>query len=376
MKFSLYLVILSLAAVWYAIVPFTGALYSRYKWRRFRRRFDELRLSPLLNYRQYHGDSGGVFRFTGSIESITDGRTLWVKGENLTIPVSLANTKCWLLPAQEGVSPEAPERIRWNRISTLTEGAKVFVGGLLTTEDNRLSFTSTKEKPLVVIFYDCPENVLTDSIIGAGRKHNEYWNGITPVSLVMGALSLVYIAASYLYRPAFRLPVIAAIIAVFIPILPMIPPGLLFTVMYRRMAWHARNLRAYRDLALLPFRYLTTGSDICILCTGEKYGFRKVNSLHDVDNDIPILIPEFSKKKKTQWYVFGVLNENDSLPGKSIDPFVSFGALPGLPRHIALRYGMKAYTLEAAAWLVMIAGIVSNIVFIFLILYLLKLVSF
>jgi hypothetical protein len=218
--------------IWYGLIPIAGALFNRYKWSKFRHRFDELRLSPLLDYGQYRqiGSEGGVFRFTGGIESITDGHTLWVKGENLTIPVSLENTQSWLLPMQEEEgTPEVPERIRWNHISTLTEGAKVFVGGLLTNQDNRLSFVSSKERPLMVIFYDCPDNTLTDGIIRAARIRNEYWNSITPISLMLGAMSQVYIAVSFLDRPAFRLTVISALIAIFVPVLPWFPPGLLFS---------------------------------------------------------------------------------------------------------------------------------------------------
>jgi len=244
-------------AVWYGILPIAGGFYSRHKWKQFRERFINLRLVPLLDYRQYRQmeNESGVFRFTGEIESLT-GHMLWVKGKDLTIPVSIEKTQCWLLPVHEGDGiPEAPEKILWNRVSTLTEGVKVFIGGYVTMQDNRLVFISTKEKPLMVIFYNCPDTDLTDSIIRAARTRNEYWNRLTPVSLVIGALSLIFIAATFLDRPAFRLTVITTLVAVFIPILPIIPPGLLFTILYRRMTWHSRNLRAYWDLArfgLLP----------------------------------------------------------------------------------------------------------------------------
>jgi hypothetical protein len=364
------------------LIPIAGALYSRYKWGQFRRRFDELRLKPLLDYRQYRqiGSEGGVFRFIGGIESITDGHTLWVKGENLTIPVSLANTQSWLLPMQEedGI-PKAPERIRWNRVSTLTEGAKVFVGGLLKIKDNRLSFISTKERPLMVIFYDCADDTLTDGIIRAGRTRNEYWNSVTPISLVIGALTQVYIAASFLNRPRFRLTVISALIAISIPILPWFPPGLLFTVLYRRLAWYARNLRSYRDLTRLPLLYLSAGQESSSLYTGEKYGFTTCDSLpaEVTEGRLPFLVPEHSKKgKNSQWYIFGVLGENGGLPEKSKDPFVSFGVLPGNPSLLARRYGIAAYTMEVLAWIVLLSGIALNIVFIFMILFLVRQISF
>jgi hypothetical protein len=335
---------------------------------------------PLLDYRQYRqmGNEGGVFRFTGEIESITDGHTLWVKGDDLTIPVSLEKTKCFLLPAHKGDGvPEAPEQIHWNRISTFNEGVKVFIGGQVKTRDDRLSFLSIKEKPLMVVFYNCPESKLTGEIIRAARNRNEYWNGITPVSIVIGAMALVFIAAAFLNRPAFRMTVITALVAIFVPILPMLPPGFLLTVLYRRMTWHARKFRAYLDLARLPLRYLQQGSENSVLSTGEKYGYIKYDSLPpEAGNEgFPFLVPDIKEDKKPQWHFFGVLDSSGQLSA-SKDPFVSFGILPSSPRILSRRYAIKAYTLEALAWLILLLGVFINIVFIYLILFLLRGISF
>jgi len=373
-------------AIWYGIIPIAGAFFSRYKWEKFRRRFSSLRLSPLLNYRKYRemgNDGSGSFRFTGEIESITDGQTLWVRGSDLTMPVSLEKTQCWLLPAQEGEGvPETPEQIQWNQISTLTEGAKVYIGGQIKNQDNRLSFVSVKEKPLMVIFYNCSDAVLTDGIIRASRTRGEYWNSFTSISLVIGALALVYIAASFLNRPAFRMTTITALVAMFVPILPMFPPGLLLTVMYRRLTWHARRYRAFRDLARLPAEGLPPDGDSCILSTGEKYGFIKLDTPPETGTEIPHLIPESSSDwKKPQWYLFGVIKDalseaGSPLPARSIDPFASFGLLPANPKQLARFYSIKGYSLEALAWLILLFGICVNIVFIFLILSLLGIISF
>jgi len=259
-----------------------------------------------LDYRQYRQPEweGGIFRFSGGIESITDGQTLWVKGDDLTIPVSITKTKCYLLPIHEGEGfPEAPQRIRWNRISTITEGAKVFIGGKIKNQDGRLSFVSTKEQPLMVIFYNCPDAAFAGLIIQAARTRNEYWNNITPISLAIGVLALIYIAASFLGRPAFRLTVVSALVAVFIPIFPFFPPGILLTSLYRRLTWNSRKLRADYDLA--------------------RYGLL-----------------------------------SDSTPW--IAGFIS----------------LRAYTLEFLACVSILAGICINIIFIFLILYLFRLISF
>jgi hypothetical protein len=332
-------------------------------------------------FRQTCGE-GGVFRLLGGVESITEGRTLWVKGENLTIPVSLENTGSWIVPmrGEEGTA-EAPEHVRWNRVSTLTEGAKVFVGGRLQTGIGGPRFVSTKDNPLMVIFYDCPDDALTDIIIRAGRNRNEYLNNATPISLFIGALAQVSIAASFLDRPAYRLTVISALIALFVPALPWFPPGLIFTLLYRRLSWHALNLRAYRDLIRLPLRHLPPEQESAVLYTGEKYGYVEYDSFPEgageKEGGMPILPPESPKKDRNgRWRAYGILGEEGSPPGKSKDPCVSYCMLPDCPSLLSRRYAVSAYAMEALAWIAIVSGIILNIVFVFMILSLFHLVSF
>jgi hypothetical protein len=370
--------------LWYGLVPMGGALVKRYKWHIFRRRFDELRLSPILDYSQYsrQGTDAGTFRFVGGFESVTDGQTLWIRGEDLTVPVSLQNAETYLLPMQKGdgtpdvfdPSDEAPEKIRWERVSTLTEGARVYVGGLLVWRDGRLSFTSTKENPLMVIFYDGPDLSLTTWAIRAGRHRGEYWNAVTPYSLVIGALGLIFVAVSFLSRPAFRLTVIVSLIALFVPLYPIIPPGLLFTVMYRRLAWRSRILRSYRDLARLPLRYLTPSKDNGLLPNGEVYGYTCSAELplQAQEGKIPLLLPGLKKAKEgSLWYIFGALRPGEELPVQPEDSFAIFGILPDRPETLVKRYGIAAYTLEAIAWIILFAGIGLNIFFLRMVLVLL-----
>jgi hypothetical protein len=368
--------------LWYGLVPMTGALVKRYKWHIFRKRFDELRLSPMLDYgryaRQQGDDSGGhaVFRFVGGFESVTGGQTLWIRGDDLTVPVSLQNAETYLLPMQKGdgipeifdPSDEAPEIIRWERVSAFTEGAKVYVGGLLVCQDGRWSFASTKEKRLMVIFYDGPDHSLTTRAIRAGRHRGEYWNAITPYSLVIGALCQIIIAVLFLSRPAFRLTVIVSLAALFVPLYPMIPPGLLFTVIYRRLAWRSRILRSYRDLARLPLRY--SGK----LPNGELYGFTTCAELppQAQEGKIPLLLPELTKAKENDlWYIFGALRPGEELPVQPQDSFATFGILPGKPEIIAKRCEIAAYTMEIISWIILFAGIGLNIFFLSMVLVLL-----
>jgi len=361
-------------------MPVAGSAFVRYRWRQFRKRFCDLGMAPILDYSSYRklANEGGVYRFTGGIESITNGQTLWIKGDDLTIPVSLEDTKCYLLPKNDGEEmPEPPEQIRWNRVSTLAEGVKVFIGGLIKLQNNRLIFVSTNESPLIVVFYNCNESELTSQIILSARIRNEYWNTLTPVALGIGALSLVYIAASLLNRPAFRMNVISALVAVFIPILPFIPPGLLLISLYRRLRWYSRKYKAYWDIVRLPMQYLGPNQESTLLRTGEKFGFVKIAPAA-LQGDIPFLIPQTtSKGKKRQWYFFGILPpvkntaEENILPERSKDPFVCYGILPAKPESMIRRYVIKAYFFEAMAWILLVSSVVLNGIFIGIILSLL-----
>jgi hypothetical protein len=270
---------------------------------------------------------------------------------------------------------EAPERIRWDRVSTLTEGAKVFVGGSLVFRDDRWIFAAANEAPLLVIFYDGPDRSLTVRAIRAGRHRNEYWNTITPYSLAVGALSLIAIASSFLSRPAFRLTAVTALIAVFTPLFPLIPPGILCTALYRRLWWRARILRANRDLVRLPLKYLPPDGGRCRLPGGEWYGIYRHDSLpEEARNALPLLILDEEKRKKEGWYVFGAFSGpagNGNIPAEPEDPFATFGILPGKPEILARRYTIRAYTLEIIAWLVLLMGIGLNIFFVSMILVLL-----
>jgi hypothetical protein len=163
---------------------------------------------------------------------------------------------------------------------------------------------------------------------------------------------------------------------------------LLLTVFYRRLWWRAKIFRAYRDLAMLPMKYLGS-SQTGRLPDGEAYGFARVDSLpvQGKDGAVPLLIPEFPArqtessrsspehhaKKGEGWTVFGALPagiEQPMLPVQPKDPFGTYGALPGEPNALARRFNLAAYGLEIMGGLLLLIGISLNILFITLIIYL------
>lgn len=384
------LVICALAILWFALVPVAGAFTSRRRWRAFRRRFDELRLRPLLDYARYSAGEAGQFRFIGGFESITDGHTLWLRGRALTIPVLLTEAHIYVLPMPEDFGladfepgEGSPERVRWDKITTLTEGAKVFVGGALLMRDKRLTFVATKETPLLVIFYEGPDRSLTTRVIRSGRRRNEYWNTLTPYALILGGFAEIFIAVNYLSRPAFRLTVITAAAAALLPLFPLIPPGIVFTILYQRLWRRARIFRAYRDLVMLPLVHLPSGQMEGILPDGERYGGVRRHSLTPGEEQaIPLLIPLRAAEKAKDWYIFGALapahgevpnagQDGLPLPAEPQDVFAVYGAIPGSPPALARKFTLQAYILEAVSWCMLLAGIGLNVFFLVMIIRLL-----
>ncbi|MDR0452826.1 MAG: hypothetical protein LBH15_07260 [Treponema sp.] len=404
--------ILSFAAFWYGIVPIIGAFLVRRTWRHFRRRFEELRLRPLLDYAAYRHGGEGEYRFIGGFESVTDGRTLWIKGAELTVPVALTGAQTYVLPMPpdsesgagdtglpfggEGASlkpaagkavhesfdpgKETPQRIKWEQLTSLTEGARVFVGGALVLTDDRLTFASTREKPLMVIFYDGPDRSLTVRTIRAGRRGNEYWNSLTPYALALGVFCQLVMVLVYMQRPFFQLAVIAAFAAMFLPLFPLIPPGLVFTVIYRNLWWRGRVYRACRDMVRLPLRYFSGSELRGVLPGGEEYaglGYRTLGGelrAKVESGEIPLLIPEKEAGKNARWYVFGVPGRAGTgdtpvggkdvpppLPSPPRDVFAPFAAVPGNPEKLARIFNRRAYILEIVSWALLLAGIGLNV---------------
>jgi hypothetical protein len=365
----------------------------------FRQRFDDLRLKPFLDYASYRHipGSGGTYRFTGGFES-TDGHILWIRSENLTIPIMLDKAQTYILPMTEEYeilesfdpAEEAPERIRWDQIASLTEGTKVFVGGTLAFQDERWIFVSTKENPLLIIFYNGSDRSLTIRTIRAGRNKNEFWNTMTPYSFIIGAFCQFLIAVSFLSRPAFRLTSIIAFITLFTPLFPLFPPGILFTLLYRRLWWSARIFRAYRDILRLPLKYLPANTWNCLLPNGERYGAIVVyrsSAQETTENPVPLLIPDKTRWFRKgpglkEWYLFGTLPDSPEtdpqeslqpgkypqfIPQEPQDAFATFGAVPGNPEALAKSYTVKAYILEIISCIFLFIGMGLNIFFIVII---------
>jgi hypothetical protein len=227
----------------------------------------------------------------------------------------------------------------------------------------------------MVIFYDGPDRSLAIQTIRAGRQGNEYWNNLTPYALALGAYSQLIMIQVYIQRPVFQLTVIAAFAAMFIPLFPLIPPGLVFTIFYRRLWWRGRVYRAYRDMVRLPLRYFTGPELRGTLPGGEEYAGLSYQTLPGelhvkIENrEIPLLIPEREAGKNACWYVFGVPGHTgtgdasgraETLPTPPRDAFAPYVAIRGNPEKLAPLFNRKAYMLEIVSWTLLLSGIALN----------------
>ena len=367
---------MTLAFIWYILVPLAGAFKIRRNWRKFRRRFNDLRFKPFLDYETAAGNDDREFHFTGTFESINEGSILWIKNNELTIPVDLNGSKAFLLP--NNLEDDLPVKIQWNRLPILSGNIRIFVGGTLTTKDNRRIFASVPGNPLMIILHEGTDSLsadrsLTLKTIKSGRYINKYWNFITPFSHIMGAFSqivmTVYLFDHYTRRPAL----IASIFAMLGPIIPLIPPGVFFAMIYRRLWWHARLYRAYRDLAKLPVDLLPDKKTAAQLPNGELYTMKVFDALPSwfFDKKFPFIIPENEKKIKNKWHIFGCIKngEDENVLSEPAEPMTLYGAFPGKPESMAFNFSVKSWLLEILAWIVFTASMILNVFFIRAILF-------
>jgi hypothetical protein len=184
---------------------------------------------------------------------LAENRTLWVRGGGMTVAVDLKRAQAFKLPDTEddGAPWEGmPERVRWNRLSSFNGEARVFVGGAASMRGSRPVFAAQPDSPLIVFFYEGKDDDLLSRVVRGSRQANPFWNFLTPYALILGVFSEAAVAALFIMRPAYRELVFTAFVALLSPILPYFPPGLAFTVFYRRFWRRSLERRARHDLAV------------------------------------------------------------------------------------------------------------------------------
>lgn len=248
------------AIAFFVLIPLAGAFAVRKRWRRFRRAVLRASELPRLDYTIAHGSGSeagecGDVSFFGRLEGIQGDRGIWLGSKGISVALDLSRVPVFLLPQQpvtEGAPPDAtPRVVYWREMNALVEGTRFFVAGTVQREESgtlTLGRPSTKDVPLVIMYDGSDRDVLTRAM-WTGRQRNEYWNHLTPISLIVGFLAeLLWVVRVF---DESRLYALIGIIAAVLPVLPLIPPGILGFYVYRRLWQRGRRIRAHRDVKLL-----------------------------------------------------------------------------------------------------------------------------
>lgn len=249
------------AVTFYLIIPAVGMVQVRRRWRRFRAAVVRAVTLPRLDnesVRTIPGDrsdgTSRTFWFRGRLESIGKNDTVWLERDGFSVCLDLHKTSIVLLPSPPGIGDdlpdETPRTVSWRELTALVEGTRFFVSGTVAVMDGAVHFVSTDEHRPFVMVYDGPVSTLAARALWTGRQRNEYWNHLTPISLIGGFLALLLLGIAVLEES--RVMSLSAAVLATVPVLPLLPPGVAGFYLYRRIWRRARRIRARRDLIGLP----------------------------------------------------------------------------------------------------------------------------
>lgn len=372
----------AIALLFFLVIPGIGAVQVRRRWRSFREQIVALTAWPTVMYGSTEDSARGFlgrYRFLGALEAIQGKDTVWINDGTMSVSADLSKVSVFLLPSSSpdrsdvleeenavALADEAPYRLPWSKISTLPQGTRLIVSGAVYRERGHTVFRSNKQTPLTVILFDGEAQTLLRRSIWTGRHHNEYWNQITPISLLAGA-TLLFVFAYYLFRvPLLRLPALFALIGGAAPLIPFLPPGILLFFLYRSLWRIARVRRAERDLLMAPARFLsennTRSEGEFTLPDGGRFVHRVVETLDSARRLAPLAKLRASSVARDgfeTYHVFGSPSHEGRL-GRSSDPLAENVIVAGDLIDTSRRSGRRAHIYEIASVVSFLAGFVVN----------------
>ena len=367
-------IIVLITLLFYGFVPIVGAFFVRNRWRRFRAQLMNASLRPSLSYKAVHGsEKSGLYRIFGSLQAIQDDNVLWIANDDVSVSLRLEGLPLYILPSaakgnlqlNSNMYPdESPKRTYWSSIFALPEKTSFFVSGELVHEGGRSKFKNSKKNPLLVIIYDNEDTDFYSHAILSGRQRNEYWNLLTPGTLTAGSFSLFIYFYLLIQIPYMHFVAVTALSFSLVPVLPFLPPGLLFYYIYRHFWKKARILRAERDLLKLPLNFfadkggLPLTDSVIISGSGKYRWFLKKNQ----DEALAVFKNSVLRKSsltrtktiRNEFYVFGS-GEN----GKE-DPMAESLVIQGDPNILFLESAKTALRYEIFAIFSFSLGFIMN----------------
>jgi len=367
--------IFSLACAFYILIPGIGAFRIRNTWRNFRTLLLRSALMPPVRYKDIHsidetsGRNGRSYRFFGRLQAMQEDNTVWLNDGEVSLLAELQQVYVYILSFNTPITPDSwsrypaqpPQRVKWEKISSLPEETKIFISGSLVFKDGHAAFIDTPDDPLCVLIYEWQDSEVLLRGTWSGRQKNEYWNAMTPGSLTLGFFSLFIYFYVLMRFPPLMLPALLALALSCIPFTPLIPPGIIAYYFYRRFWQQGRVLRAQRDILRLPLVFFSehdrseTGRSVT-LSSGEKYVMREV-----VCDEIPSgsavhwIMPAVQSAESAQDCVFFGREGPDF--ERPMDPMAEAIAVPGDPFILSHRCQVHALRKEVLGLLILLFGI-------------------
>lgn len=389
MSFTFLFIIIVL--FFYLLFPGAGALYARKHWKNFRENLIKSSLYPILDYHRYRkkGDEDlpGLYRFFGRIEAIQNENEIWLRNRNFTVTADLKDVRIYIVRScntppdnedifekpGETIADEMPQIISWNRIFSLPENSEMMISGSLFREKGKGIFRQTETEPLIVIMFDGNKETLLKRLVWSGRHRNEFWNYITPVSIITGAFALFIATYTLFSGVGFEFLRIFSISLSLLPLIPLFPPGVVLFFLYRKMWKDARFVRAERDIMRLPLRYFNEddfrySEKTFEISEGISYSFKKITGTENAESlcrEKNIRIRESSADRcRSDVYYWFYCNQENADP-QAYDPMLENLILCNNPWTSNKICNAKARKKEILSLLVFSAGLVINFIFTF-----------
>jgi hypothetical protein len=261
----------SIALLFYVILPVAGGMVVRYRWHALRDRIMAGRALPILDEPILQPDDlpPRMMRFFGEVDAISGSDELWLTNGQVSCVIDPRLATIYLLTgvkdSRSCIDDSAPtilvdvpiddmvrmERVRWSKVHTLPHSARAYAIGRPVQSNGPLRLDVIGNEPVLLILHDGDDSHIEDEAIWHGRQQNEYWNPLTQLSLGAGILVMSGLVSIVLHPR--MLPTVAAIVIslAFSPVLPLLPPGLIGFMLYRNAWKKARYYRCRRDLAAL-----------------------------------------------------------------------------------------------------------------------------
>lgn len=383
------LFIILIAATGYLILPLAGAFRVRRRWRNFRNAIYASMTLPVITYADLRQGSRGRYRFFGRIEASQGEDHLWLSDGRLSLQIDLNGVEVYTLPAvgspaEEGrieeneltIAEGSPAALPSRRLAALPVGTQMMVAGDLSLYQGRAVLGSSAKEELLCLIYDGEAESILRRAIWSGRQRNEYWNQLTPLSLTLASFTLFILAYIFLRTPRLLPFAHIALTLSLVPPAPLLPPGILFFSLYRRIWRSGRYLRAERDLIALPTRRFAEDADLSDgsrteLPDGSLYRVEVFPSCEraleackssKIRTSLSLIGREFGNLR---CFAFGC---SPVRPGRS-DPFAESLLIPGDPRELSRRCGVVAKQREIIAALFFLLAMIVNVTIIFILLW-------